>query len=229
MKLNKTFALVAVLFCVILTKQPMVAAAQSIMTVGDFFKTVSEKYSKINDFEVTTEITVDKQAMNGKVSFKKPNMLRIDFSSPANQVIVFNGDDLTIYLPGSSAILQQHVEGGSAAGGASIATPQGLSLISRYYYMAYETGPNPVPLEEGSEEKVVRLVLNRKNSTESFTKILLSISPDTKLIRRVEAFTPQGQKFVFDFYDYSVNVGIAEQRFIYDAPSSANNYNNFLY
>ena len=184
MKLNKTFALVAVLFCVILTKQPLAAAAQSIMTVGDFFKTVSEKYSKINDFEVTTEITVDKQAMNGKVSFKKPNMLRIDFSSPANQVIVFNGDDLTIYLPGSSAILQQHVEGGSAAGGASIATPQGLSLISRYYYMAYETGPNPVPLEEGSEEKVVRLVLWRRTTSEAFRYIKLSITPKTKLIRR---------------------------------------------
>ena len=224
MKLNKFFAI-----CFFLLSSIAFAQKSNIMTVADFFKSVSEVYSKINDFEVTTEITVNKQSMNGKVSFKKPNMLRIDFSSPANQVIVFNGDALTIYLPGSSAILQQNVEGDSSASGANLATPQGLSLMSRYYYMAYETGPNPVALEEGSEEKVVRLVLSRKNSTESFTKILLSILPDSKLIRRVEAITPQGQTFVFDFYDYSLNVGIAEQRFIYDAPSSANNYNNFLY
>ena len=202
-------------------------AQVQILTVNEFFKSVSEHYGKISDFEVTTEITVGKQTMNGKVSFKRPNMLRIDFSSPANQVIMFNGDDLTIYLPKDSAVLQQHVEGD--ANGASLATPQGLSLMSRYYYMAYETGPAPVALEEGSEEKVVRLILSRKNSTESFRQIRLSISPDSKLIRRVEATTPQGQTFVFDFYDYSLNVGIAEQRFIYDAPSSANNYNNFLY
>lgn len=202
-------------------------AQSSILTVAEFFKSVSENYGRISDFEVNTEITVGKQTMNGKVSFKRPNLLRIDFSSPANQVIVFNGDDLTIYLPGASAVLQQHVE--SDVNGAALATPQGLSLMSRYYYMAYESSPSAVPLEDGSEEKVVRLVLSRKNSTESFRQIRLSILPDSKLIRRVEATTPQGQTFTFDFYDYNLNTGMAEQRFIYDAPSSANNYNNFLY
>ena len=217
----------AILFFATALFSASVFGQTSILTVAEFFRSVSENYGKISDFEAHTEITVGKQTMNGKVSFKRPNMLRIDFESPANQVILFNGEDLTIYLPGSSAVLQQHVE--SDTSGAALATPQGLSLMSRYYYMAYETGPAPVALEEGSEEKVVRIILSRKNSTESFRQIRLSILSDSKLIRRVEATTPQGQTFTFDFYDYTLNSGIAEQRFIYDAPSSANNYNNFLY
>ena len=34
--------------------------------------------------------------------------------------------------------------------GAGIATPEGLSLIRRYYAISYETGQNREPLEEGS-------------------------------------------------------------------------------
>ena len=29
--------------------------------------------------------------------------------------------------------------------------------------------------------------------------------------------------------DYVLNQNLSEQRFVYDAPSSANNYNNFLF
>ncbi|MFA6938041.1 MAG: outer membrane lipoprotein carrier protein LolA, partial [Treponema sp.] len=85
------------------------------------------------------------------------------------------------------------------------------------------------PLEEGSDEKVVVLILNRRSSAEAFRQIKLSINPQTKLIRRVAATTPQSENFTFNFYDYNLNSGITDQRFIYDPPSSANNYNNFLF
>ncbi|MCR5606773.1 MAG: outer membrane lipoprotein carrier protein LolA [Treponema sp.] len=201
------------------------AYAQNAITASAFFQSVSEQYGKIKDYEATMEITVGKQNMNGKVSFKRPDLLRIDFSNPENQVILFNGDELTIYLPGSSAVLQQSV----TSSGVNLATSNGLTLMSRYYYIAYETGPNPVQLETGSDEYVISLILTRKNTTESFRSIVLSINPDTKMIRRVKAVTPQNQTFVFDFYDYVLNQNISDQRFIYDAPSSANNYNNFLF
>ena len=109
-------------------------------------------------FAAPVEISADKQQMAGRVSYKRPNLLRIDFTNPQEQVIVFNGDMLTIYLPGASAVLQQAVQSDSA-GGASLATPQGLSLMSRYYVIAYEIGQEPVPLENGSDEMVIKLLL----------------------------------------------------------------------
>lgn len=217
---------IAVVFCLIFCCFAMFC--QQILTAGSFFQSVSEHYGTIKDYEAHIEITADKQKMIGKVSFKRPNLLRIDFTDPDTQVICFNGDLLTIYLPKVKAILNQEVSSGSSSG-ANLATPQGLTLMSRYYSISYETGQQAVPLEEGSSENVVKLLLLRKNTSEGFRSIKLSINPDTKLIRRLEAYSVNDETFVFDFSNYVLNQGIPDTRFIYDAPSSANNYNNFLY
>ncbi len=205
------------------------AFSQGILTAAAFFQTVSENYGKIEDYEADMVIKASKNVMEGHVSFKRPNLLRIDFSKPADQVICFNGDMLTIYLPGSAAILNQSVESSGTGSAANLATPQGLALMSRYYSVAYESGQEPVGLEDGSTELVVKLVLSRRNTSEAFRYINVAIQPDTKLIRRIEAITPQNEKFQFDFSNYSINKGISDQRFIYDPPTSANNYNNFLF
>lgn len=203
--------------------------AQGITTASAYFKTISEYYSTLKDYEVNFEIKMDKTETAGKLSFKSPDLLRLDYTNPQEQVICFNGDVLTIYLPEAAAVLQQQINPESSNNAVSMTTPQGLSLMTRYYTVAYETGQNAEPLEEGSDEMVVKFILSRKNASEAFRYIKLSINEHTKLIRRIEAVTPKGEEFIFNFYDYKLNQGITDQRFIYDAPSSANNYNNFLY
>lgn len=201
--------------------------AQGITTASSYFKSVSEYYATIKDFEANFEIKIDKKESAGRLSFKTPDLLRMDYSNPENQVICYNGDLLTIYLPDSDAVLQQAVQQGSS--GASMATPQGLALMSRYYTIAYESGQNAVPLEDGSDEMVVKFILSRKSSSEAFRYINLAINEKTKLIRRIEAVTPKGEEFIFNFYDYRLNQDLSDQRFIYDAPSSANIFDNFLF
>ncbi len=204
--------------------------AQNITTASAYFKTISEYYGTIKDYEVDFEIKIDKAESAGKLSFKAPNLLRMDYTNPPEQVICFNGDVLTIYIKEpAEAVLQQQVTAGSSGNAATLSTPQGLSLMSRYYTVAYETGQKSEPLEKGSDEMVVKLILTRKSSSEAFRYIKLAINDETKLIRRIEAVTPKGEQFVFDFYDYELNRNLSEQRFVYDAPSSANNYNNFLF
>ncbi len=203
--------------------------AQGITTASAYFKTVSEYYATLKDYEADFDIRADKRDMAGKVSYKKPDLLRMDFTSPADQVIVFNGDMLTVYLPEEAAVLQQSVKSEGSGNAANLNTAQGLSLLSRYYVVAYEVGQEPVLLEEGSSERVVKLILSRRNSSEAFRYIKLAINAETKLIRRVEAATSHGETFVFNFTGYKINSDISDQRFIYDPPSSANNYNNFLF
>ena len=206
------------------------AFAQNITTASAYFKTVSEYYGTIKDYEVDFEIKIEKTESAGKLSFKAPNLLRMDYTNPPEQVICFNGDILTIYIKEpAEAVLQQQVTMDGTNSASSLTTPQGLSLMSRYYTVAYETGQNPEPLEEGSDEMVVKLILTRKSASEAFRYIKLAINNETKLIRRIEAVTPKGEEFIFNFFDYNLNQNISEQRFVYDAPSSANNYNNFLF
>ena len=207
-----------------------VAFAQNITTASAYFKTISEYYGTIKDYEVDFEIKIDKTESAGKLSFKAPNLLRMDYTNPPEQVICFNGDVLTIYIKEpAEAVLQQQVSPDGTNNSATLATPQGLSLMSRYYTVSYETGQTAEPLEEGSTEMVVKLILTRKSASEAFRYIKIAVNSDTKLIRRIEAVTPKGENFVFNFYDYVLNQNLSEQRFVYDALSSANNYNNFLF
>ncbi|MBO5137619.1 MAG: outer membrane lipoprotein carrier protein LolA [Spirochaetaceae bacterium] len=204
-------------------------SAQNITTASAFFQSVSEKYGTISDYEADMDIVVSGTTSETKVSFKRPNLLRIDYSKPAEKVIVFNGDTLTIYVPEIPATMTQTLPSSSDSAGMNLATPQGLALMSRYYTIGYEVGQNAVPLDDSSDELVIKLVLYPKSAVEGFRTIKLAISPDTKLIRRVEAVSNQGQVFVFLFSNYVLNQGITDQRFVYDAPSSTNTFNNFLF
>jgi outer membrane lipoprotein-sorting protein len=205
--------------------------AQEIVTAERYLELVAERYGGIRDYEARIMIRSGNTDMYGTVSHLVPSFLRIDFTTPSEQVIVFDGELLTVYLPEYRAILNQGISGGRRSGtsGASLATAQGLTLLRRNYLPAFITGPAPEPLDAGSGEMAVRLRLTRRNISEGFREIILYVDPQTHLIRRIEGRTIAESLVRFDFLDIKVNQGIPEQRFLYDSPASANLYNNFLF
>jgi outer membrane lipoprotein-sorting protein len=192
---------------------------------------VSERYGAIRDYEANITIRSGTSDMTGTVNHLSPSFLRLDFSRSAEQVIVYNGETLTVYLPEYRAVLNQTINQSrrSSAAGAALASAQGLTLLRRNYVPSFVTGPAPVPLENNSGEMVVKIRLTRRSVSEGFREIILSVNNDTKLIRRIEGRTIADSEVRFDFSNIRVNQGIPEQRFIYDSPASANVYNNFLY
>ncbi|MDR3173984.1 MAG: outer-membrane lipoprotein carrier protein LolA [Treponema sp.] len=203
--------------------------AQEIVTAERYLGSVSEFYGGVRDYEARVAIRADSSEMRGNLSFLSPSFLRIDFTNPAEQVIVFNGELLTVYLPRQRAVLSQSISRRSGAAGASLASAQGLILLRRNYIPSFVSGPSPVPLEEGSAEQVVKLRLTRRSIAEGFREIILSVNPETLLIRRIEGRTIAEGNIRFDFIEVKTNQGIPEGRFIYDSPASANLYNNFLF
>ena len=92
--------------------------AQNITTASAYFKTISEYYGTIKDYEVDFEIKIEKTESAGKLSFKAPNLVRMDYTNPEEQVICFNGDMLTIYIKEpAEAVLQQQVRHGAPVRG----------------------------------------------------------------------------------------------------------------
>ncbi len=220
----KTWFFILFLLCAV-----FLVSAQEIITADQYLRSVGGNYAGIADYEAKIAIRSGNTNMHGVISFRKPSLLRIDFVVPENQVIAFNGDTLTVYLPSPvNATLSQSVSS-SSAGGANIATPQGLALLTRNYNAAYLSGPNPEPIDEGSEEMVIKLRLTRRSVNEGFREIILHVSPETKLLRRIEGRTVSNSMVVMNFTDIRINQGIPEQRFVYDSPSSANMYYNFLF
>jgi len=207
--------------------------SQEIITADRFLESVSERYAAIRDYEARVVIRSDTAEMTGNLSFLQPYFLRIDFTSPADQVLVFTGELLTVHDPRLRTVLNQAVtpvrRAGSPMGGASLASAQGLQLLRRGYVATFLTGPEPVPLSAGSPERVVQLRLTRRLTSENFREIILSVNPETLLIRRIEARTLTNALVLFDFTDMRTNVGIPEQRFVFVAPPTANMHNNFLF
>lgn len=218
----KKFFIVTFIVCFFVTS----VFAQT-TSAGSFFQSVSDVYKDIKDYEASVRIRAGKSEMVGTMLFKRANLLRIDFSKPEQQAIIYDGDELTIYLPESNSVLTQRTS--ASKPGANLATPEGLTLMSRYYSIDYDSKGNLVPLEINSSEQVIKLLLTRKNVAEGFKTLKLSVNPSTKLIRRIEAVSTSNEMYIFDFTDYEINQGIDDKRFLYDAPSVLNKFNNFLY
>jgi outer membrane lipoprotein-sorting protein len=206
-------------------------SAQEIITAERYLEMVSEHYATIRDYEGNIVIRSGNQEMIGTVSYLTPSFLRIDFTRPSEQAIVFNGEVLTVFIPEMRAILSQTINTGRRPGasGAGMASAQGLTLLRRNFVPSFVTGPNPEPLDGAPGERVVRLRLTRRSVAEGFREIILSINPDTLLIRRIEGRTIADGEVRFDFTNIRPNQGIPEQRFIFESPGLANMYNNFLF
>jgi outer membrane lipoprotein-sorting protein len=198
---------------------------QDIITADRFMEMVSERYSTIRDFEADIAIRSGNTDMMGAISYLAPSFIRIDFSRPADQVIVFNGEQLTVHLPEFRATLSQNISRRAGSSG----TAQGLTLLRRNYVPSFVTGPNPEPLYANSREMVVRVRLTRRFVSEGFREIIISVNPDTRIIRRMEGRTIADGEVRFDFTNVRVNQGIPEARFLYDSPPAANMFHNFLF
>lgn len=203
-------------------------SGQEIMTAENFFDRTSEKYGEVKDYIAQISISLEKEKMEGTLYYKNPNLLRIDFSTPVEQVLVTDGSKLTVYIPQYRVIMSQALKKRSSASIAAMASRQGLLLLKRNYAIAFLEGPNPVPLDEKSDERVTKLKLTWRSSAEGFRELVLSIN-GKGLIQRIDAVTVGYQKIQFDFRDIRLNQNIPDARFKYDPPASANVLENFLF
>jgi outer membrane lipoprotein-sorting protein len=225
--LNKKIRIASV-FTLLAAVCPFPGLAQEIQTAENFFDGVSDRYSKIQDYTATIVISREETVMQGQLYYKNPNMLRIDFQDPEEQVLVTDGELLTIYIPKYEVIMEQKLKRKSQVGVAGLASEAGLTILKKNYGVAFLTGPNEVPLEEGSQERVVQLKLTSRSTAEGFRQIIISVGSNG-LIRRITGVTLGYEELIFDFLDILVNQSIPDTRFQYDSPAYANVYQNFLY
>lgn len=213
---------------VLLLLLPFSVAAQDIVTAAQYFNTVSEKYGSVADYSARVAILQGKSSMEGTIYYKNPNKLRIEFSSPAGQVISSDGKTLTVYLPRYNVAFSQELKKRSDAAIAAMASKQGLNLLKSSYSISYVTGPETVPLDGAAGESVTKLKLTWRSGNQAFRQLELSVGRDG-FIRRIIGVTAAQQTIQFDFTAIRTNVGIPDTRFDYDSPPTANMIHNFLF
>jgi len=224
MTVNKIFTIAVSLLVLVF----MQVYAQDILTAGEFFDTLSAAYGSIEDYEARISIVTDEVSMEGILYYKSPNLLRINFSKPEEQVISVNNDVLTLHIPDQNVVMQQTLKKHSNAALAAMASKEGLELLKKGYSIAFLKGPDPVSLDEGSEELVTNLKLVWRQTDEGYRQIEMSIGKDG-MIRRMKGITVNYDTFQFDFTEIKINQSIPLSRFEYEAPPSAYIMNNFLF
>lgn len=204
------------------------AAAQDIQTATAFFDQVSARYGEIEDYAADVTISSEERLSYGRLYYQIPNRVRIDFEQPTGQVLVSDGEVLQVYIPRYNVVLQQALRRRSEQALATLASEQGLNLLRANYSIAFLDSPDPVPLDEDSNELVVKLLLNWRSTNEGYRQLILSITPEY-VIRRIVGITANYEEITFDFVDIETNRGIPDTRFEYEAPASANLFNDFLF
>jgi outer membrane lipoprotein-sorting protein len=199
---------------------------QEMVSAEKFFATLSASFAAVKDYEAVITIAQGKTSSHGKISYKSPFFLRIDFDDPKGQVVVFDGETLTFYSPQYEVVLEQKYKKKSAAQIENLASSQGLTILQRNYNMAYLTGPAPVPLEDGSREMVVKLKLT-SHGTAGFSQLTVSVRD--QLIRRIEGTEENGDKITMDIANIRINQGVPDERFKYDPPPYANVISDWLF
>jgi outer membrane lipoprotein-sorting protein len=181
----------------------------------------------VKDYEAAVVITQGKTLSRGKISYKTPMYLRIDFDDPKGQVIAFDGETFTVFVPQYEVVLQQKYKKKGAGAIAALANSQGLALMQRSYNIAFLESSGPVALDEGSREQVVKLRLTARGIG-GYRQLVLSVSKEN-LIRRIEGVQTNGDKITFDFTSIRTNQGVPDSRFDYEPPAYANVIPDFLF
>lgn len=229
--MRKQLALLALLVGVLFpaaAQNSSETAQGSIQTAQDFFDELASRYSRIEDY--TAQIVTERQEteMRGTLYYKRPNLVRINFTQPEGQVLVSDGERLQVYIPEYNVVLQQALRQRTRESMSNLATAEGLTLMRNNYSIAYLDSPEAVPLEEGSDVMVTKLRLDWQSNTQGFRQLTISVSDDF-LIRRIVGVSPSYDEIEFNFTDVQLNQNIPSARFDYEAPASANIYSDFLF
>ena len=222
----KIFSIVGLFLISLISTE--ISWTQEVITAGKFFETVSQTYGSITDYEADMVISQEESVMEAVLSYKRPNLLRLDFSVPENQVIVTDGKLLTIYYPKLEVIFEQKLKNASEGSFVAFGSLEGLYYLKNNYSISYLVGPQAVPLDNFSEELVVKLKLSSRSTSEGFRQLEIAIDRGN-LIRRVSGLTVGFKEHRFDFLNIRTNQNIPDARFEYDSPPFANVYQNFLY
>ncbi len=217
-----------ILVILVLILAPVTASSQQILTAIEYFDIVGANYADLADYIATYTWTDEEGSMFGTLYYKRPNLIRIDFESPQDMVLVSNGELFMVYVPAFNVVLQQELRDTPGEAPGDFTTPEGLAIMRRNFTIAYLEGPEPVPIEEGSDLLVTQLRLDRKQVTEGYRQIVLSVD-EAGFIRRILGTKVDWEEVQLDLDDIEINQNIPTARFDYQLEADASIDENFLF
>lgn len=212
----KTRAIVVLCVAVILSICTITATAEE--SLSTVIKNLQNQYDQTKDFSALfTQETMTKSLgapaiVNGKLYFKKPGMMKWEYSDPINNQIISDGTTLWYYIPDDKQVRVYNA----------------LEAFEQEFFLSYLFGEGN--LEENFEVALAELdpkqadeyyliALAPKDMDSTVERILLLVNKETYNIHQFNTYDVLGNVTRIAFEDIKVNSGLKDSLFHFIVPS----------
>lgn len=195
-----------------------------IINVNDIKKLIAGKFAEINDYTADFEWVNGDAHYNGKIKYKKPSKILLEFQSPENQKIVSNGTVLYIYIPQLKVVIQQSLAESVESEILTTTTQGGMKrLFDEYYFSFYDVSTT----EEFMGIPAYHLKLQQKSPKVGFKNMDIWVSTDG-LILQSNGISTNGLKVSLTFKNIKINTELPDYIFEFEVPSDAQIIRNLI-
>ena len=196
----------------------------------DIVKEMKAKFKSMKSYQAEFKIVV-KSKKGSKISsgtayYKEGGLLNFTFSKPSGDTIISNGKQMWVYISKLKTVGIQDLKYKKA--GKSIyntASYDGLvSLFTRYHYK-FEGDSQP---RDFNGQNFYILKLKEKEASGGFSKLILYVDANSKLIHRIEAQSESGRNLLLQFSSIQMNENISSSKFRFKVESYMKSIRNPL-
>ncbi|MEM7181242.1 MAG: outer membrane lipoprotein carrier protein LolA [Spirochaetota bacterium] len=185
------------------------------------------------NFHITTTTGIRRKStknLKGKCTYKKPGMIRYQFSQPAGDLIVSNGKTLWIYIKRKDVVGKQDLtlkkKKKSGKPIFQVSSSAGLNRLFRKYHYKFNSTKQPQKGKDGKSYFV--LALEQREKIGGFEHMTLYVDAKTYLIHKTIAKDSLGNKTTLEFSNMRLNPDIEDGIFKYQISGSSKIVNNPL-
>jgi len=230
--MKKTFLIILslIFFIINIFPQDDIIGAKSLM------EKLSETVKKnVKDYKADVKWMNGDAVSSGKLYFKNPQKVKIEYKDPAGQVFCTNGYELWIHIPSMSATLHQNIldkekkrnEDGTVE---TVKNPIFLSpvgydkLLSEYAIEYHETKEKVVY----KDTKVYKFKLLRWKSARNGINTIYLMIDENGMIRQAKAITANFRQISIEYDNITLNSGLSDMMFNYEPPAHATVIDDFM-
>lgn len=190
------------------------------VTVSDIVKNIKKTYADLESYQANFQIQSEKDGrraiQTGVLKSKGSDKLLMEFSTPARQKIVSNGEMMWVYIPSLNVVAEQDLM--SESGIFTSGSEAGLARLFNKYHYRFASKEEPETMPDGS--KMYTLILKQKETRSGYRTIKLWVN-ESYFIVKAEGETSTGKKVVIILSNIKTNIDMPNGIFKFEIPASA--------
>ncbi len=204
-------------FVVLLAEPAGGLASAPAPTLDEAVQRLETAYRGIRDLKATFQQAAFNRTLNqtlearGTLYLKKPGKLRWEYATPTPQEIVSDGQRLWVYTPELKQVNVTDAPGALAGPAGSFL--QGLGQVREHFQARFLN-----PAQPTDPDGLVILDLAPKRPEPMLARLVLSVDPQSGLVRKAVVYDELGNTVTVRFLDVRVNPGLADSLFTFVPP-----------